>query len=148
MLSMFNVAVSICMYLTATAGAIAGFRIFQRWNRGDDIEQAAVLWLTGLLVAPGIILIVQRFIISGSLSQNTNGVAGSGDYSAKIAAQSLAYETFWAALVAGIVVAIVGLINVLQKFQRGDDDLYEYMAKWAGSIVFLFSFGYIISLIL
>ena len=86
--------------------------------------------------------------MNGSFSQNTNGVNGTGDFTAKTAAQSLAFETFWAALVAGIVVAILGLINVLQKFQRGDDDLYEYMAKWAGSIVFLFSFGYIISLIL
>lgn len=148
MLDMFNVAVSICMYLTATAAVIAGFRIFQRWNRGDDVEQAAVLWLTGLLIAPGIILLIQRFILSGSFSENNNGVAGSGDFIAKTAAQSLAYETFWAALVSGIVVAIVGLINVLQKFQRGDDDLYEFMVKWAGSVVFLFSFGYIISLIL
>jgi hypothetical protein len=148
MLGLFNVAVSICMWLTATAAVIAGFRLFQRWNRGDDIEQAAVLWLTGLLVAPGVILLVKRFIVSGSFSQNTNGINGSGDYVAAGAAQALAYETFWAALVAGLVVALVGLISILQKFQRGDDDLYEYMAKWAGSIVFLFSFGYVISLIL
>ena len=50
MLSMFNVAVSICMYLTATASVIAGFRIFQRWNRGDDVRTGGCImadWFAG-----------------------------------------------------------------------------------------------------
>ena len=44
--------------------------------------------------------------------------------------------------------AIIGLIRVFQKFQRGDDDLYQFMFKWFGSLAFLFLMSSIISAML
>lgn len=60
----------------------------------------------------------------------------------------MAIEGNRAALLLGIVVAIIGLIRVFQKFRRGDDDLYEFMFKWFGSLAFLFLMSSIISAML
>jgi uncharacterized membrane protein len=135
---------SISLWLSAFAAVVAGFRIYQRWNKGDDIEQSVIIWMTGIAACGGAIALVDRFIMSGALSSSFGG----SDYLAQQYTAGLAIESARAALWLGVIVAIIGLIRVYQKFQRGDEDIYEFMLKWFGSLVFLFLMGSLISAML
>ena len=44
---------SIGLWLCALAAVIAGFRIYQNWNRGGDVEGPLVLWLTSIAFCGG-----------------------------------------------------------------------------------------------
>lgn len=135
---------SISLWLCAFAAVVAGFRIYQNWNRGDDVEGPVVRWLTSIACCGGMVYGVDRFILSGAFSSSFGG----SDYLAQQYTQSMAIEGSRAALLLGIVVAIIGLIRVFQKFRRGDDDLYEFMFRWFGSLAFLFLMSSIISAML
>ncbi|MCY7358447.1 MAG: DUF4134 family protein [Rudanella sp.] len=135
---------SIGLWLCAFAAVVAGYRLYQQWNRGEDVEGPLVLWLTSLAFCGGVVFLVDRFILSGAFSSSFGG----SDYLAQQYTQSLAVEGSRAALLLGIVVAIIGLIRIFQKFRRGDDDLYEFMFKWFGSLAFLFLMSSIISAML
>ena len=103
-----------------------------------------VLWLTSIAFCGGAAYAVDRFILSGAFSSSFGG----SDYLAQQYTQSMAIEGNRAALLLGVVMAIIGLIRVFQKFRRGDDDLYEFMFKWFGSLAFLFLMSSIISAML
>lgn len=135
---------SIGLWLCALAAVIAGFRIYRNWNRGEDVEGPLVLWLTSIAFCGGAAYAVDRFILSGAFSSSFGG----SDYLAQQYTQSMAIEGNRAALLLGVVMAIIGLIRVFQKFRRGDDDLYEFMFKWFGSLAFLFLMSSIISAML
>ena len=119
-----------CQYLAMFASLIAGCRIFQRWNRGEDIESGLINWFFGLLFVPFIILAVRSVIVSHGWSDTE-----SPDYTMGYVVGDTA-----AVIVAmGIIVAVVGLIRIYIKFQNGDDDIPLFFLKWLGSLVFLFS---------
>lgn len=135
---------SIGLWLCAFGAIVAGFRIYQQWNRGEEIEGPVMLWLTGIAFCGGMVFLVDRFILSGAFSSSFGG----SDYLAQTYTQSIAVESSRAALLLGIVMAIIGLIRVFQKFRRGDDDLYDFLFKWFGSLAFLFLMSTIISAML
>ena len=135
---------SIGLWLCAFAAVVAGYRIYQQWNRGEDVEGLLVIWLTSIAFCGGVVYLVDRFILSGTFSSSFGG----SDYLAQQYTQSIAVESSRAALLLGVVMAIIGLIRVFQKFQRGDDDLYQFMFKWFGSLAFLFLMSSIISAML
>lgn len=140
----YGLVKSIGMWLCALAAIVAGYRIYHQWNRGEDVEGPLVLWLTSISFCGGVVFLVDRFILSGAFSSSFGG----SDYMAQIYTQSMVVESSRAALLLGIVVTIIGLIRVFQKFRRGDDDLYDFMFKWFGSLAFLFLMSSIISAML
>ena len=140
----YGLVKSIGLWLCAFAAIVAGYRIYQQWNRGEDVEGPLVLWLTSIAFCGGVVFLVDRFILSGAFSSSFGG----SDYMAQIYTQSMVVESSRAALLLGIVVAIIGLIRIFQKFRRGDDDLYDFMFKWFGSLAFLFLMSSIISAML
>lgn len=127
-----------CLLLAATASVIAGFRIYQRWNRGDDVETSLLTWLGGLGFVGLADHAIKSIIFDGAYTAFS---AGSGARLLSNGALGLCY-------VIGVIVAILGLINIVNKFRAGEDDIYPYMLKWAGSLLFLFSMGAVISAML
>lgn len=137
--SFYAIARNTCLSLAAAAAVIAGLRLFQKWNRGEEVEGMIFIWLIGILFAGGIVVMVDNFIVGGAYVFFT-GISGT--------AEGLSIELYQASLLLGIVITIVGIIKIYRKFQNGEDDIYEYMLKWFGSLLFLFSMGYLISAIL
>ena len=137
--SFYAIARNTCLSLTAAAAVIAGLRLFQKWNRGEEVEGMIFIWLIGILFAGGIVVMVDNFIVGGAYVFFT-GISGT--------AEGLSIELYQASLLLGIVITIVGIIKIYRKFQNGEEDIYEYMLKWFGSLLFLFSMGYLISSIL
>ncbi|MBB3841881.1 hypothetical protein FHS57_005910 [Runella defluvii] len=137
--SFYAIARNTCLSLAAAAAVIAGLRLFQKWNRGEEVEGMIFIWLIGILFAGGIVVMVDNFIVGGAYVFFT-GISGT--------AEGLSIELYQASLLLGIVITIVGIIKIYRKFQNGEEDIYEYMLKWFGSLVFLFSMGYLISAIL
>lgn len=137
--SFYIMARNTCLSLTAAAAVIAGLRLFQKWNRGEEVEGMIFIWLIGILFAGGIVAMVDNFIVGGAYVFFT-GISGT--------AEGLSIELYQASLLLGIVITIVGIIKIYRKFQNGEEDIYEYMLKWFGSLLFLFSMGYLISAIL
>ena len=137
--SFYAIARNTCLSLAAAAAVIAGLRLFQKWNRGEEVEGMIFIWLIGILFAGGIVAMVDNFIVGGAYVFFT-GISGT--------AEGLSIELYQASLLLGIVITIVGIIKIYRKFQNGEEDIYEYMLKWFGSMVFLFSMGYLISAIL
>jgi hypothetical protein len=137
--SFYAIARNTCLSLAAAAAVIAGLRLFQKWNRGEEVEGMIFIWLIGILFAGGIVAMVDNFIVGGAYVFFT-GISGT--------AEGLSIELYQASLLLGIVITIVGVIKIYRKFQNGEEDIYEYMLKWFGSLLFLFSMGYLISAIL
>ena len=137
--SFYTIARNTCLSLAAAAAVIAGLRLFQKWNRGEEVEGMIFIWLIGILFAGGIVAMVDNFIVGGAYVFFT-GISGT--------AEGLSIELYQASLLLGIVITIVGIIKIYRKFQNGEEDIYEYMLKWFGSLLFLFSMGYLISAIL
>jgi hypothetical protein len=137
--SFYAIARNTCLSLAAAAAVIAGLRLFQKWNRGEEVEGMIFIWLIGILFAGGIVVMVDNFIVGGAYVFFT-GISGT--------AEGLSIELYQASLLLGIVITIVGIIKIYRKFQNGEEDIYEYMLKWFGSLLFLFSMGYLISAIL
>lgn len=137
--SFYAIARNTCLSLAAAAAVIAGLRLFQKWNRGEEVEGMIFIWLIGILFAGGIVVMVDNFIVGGAYVFFT-GISGT--------AEGLSIELYHASLLLGIVITAVGIIKIYRKFQNGEEDLYEYMLKWFGSLLFLFSMGYLISAIL
>jgi hypothetical protein len=137
--SFYAIARNTCLSLVAAAAVIAGLRLFQKWNRGEEVEGMIFIWLIGILFAGGIVVMVDNFIVGGAYVFFT-GISGT--------AEGLSIEIYQASLLLGIVITIVGVIKIYRKFQNGEEDIYEYMLKWFGSLLFLFSMGYLISAIL
>lgn len=137
--SFYAIARNTCLSLAAAAAVIAGLRLFQKWNRGEEVEGMIFIWLIGILFAGGIVVMVDNFIVGGAYVFFT-GISGT--------AEGLSIELYQASLLFGIGITIVGVIKIYRKFQNGEEDIYEYMLKWFGSLLFLFSMGYLISAIL
>jgi len=132
----------IALSIIAVSGLIVGMRIYQGMQRGEDFEASAIRWLVGLAGASALVYAVESFIYNDSGSWASSGSAP------HFLALSYAAEAHQAALYLGLAMAIFCLIRVYSKIQKGDNDIYEYMLKWFGSLMFLFMMGWIIDSIL
>ncbi len=132
----------VSLSLIAVAGLIAGIRIYQGMQKGDDFEGPAIRWLGGLVGASALIYAVEAFIYTDGA-----GWASAGT-SPHFVAVAYASEAHQAALYIGMALAIIGLVRVYRKFRDGEEDIYEFMLKWFGSLMFLFMMGWIIDSIL
>jgi hypothetical protein len=128
--------------LIAVAGLISGIRIYQGMQRGDDFEGPALRWLGGLVGASALVYAVEAFLYTDGA-----GWASAGT-SPHFVAVAYASEAHQAVLYIGLMLGILGLIRVYRKFRDGDEDIYEFMLKWFGSIMFLFMMGWIIDTLL
>ena len=43
--SFYAIARNTCLSLAAAAAVIAGLRLFQKWNRGEEVEGMIFIWL-------------------------------------------------------------------------------------------------------
>ncbi len=132
----------ITLTIIAVSGLVAGMRIYQGMQRGEDFEAPAIRWAVGLAGASALVYAVESFIYNDSGSWASSGSAP------HFLALSYAAESHQAALYLGLAMAVFGLIRVYGKFQKGDNDIYEFMLKWFGSLMFLFMMGWIIDSIL
>ena len=96
--SFYAIARNTCLSLVAAAAVIAGLRLFQKWNRGEEVEGMIFIWLIGILFAGGIVVMVDNFIVGGAYVFFT-GISGT--------AEGLSIEIYQASLLLGIVITIV-----------------------------------------
>lgn len=126
--------------LIAVCSLIAGMRIYQSVQRGDEFEAPAIRW--GL----GLVLTVVFFYAVDALIYNSSDISNAG--AIHFTGFTYAGEAYQAAMVFGLVIAITGIYKVYRKFRDGDDDVYDFMLKWFGSLMFLFMMGWIIDTVL
>ncbi|WP_177194250.1 DUF4134 family protein [Dyadobacter sp. SG02] len=126
--------------LIAVCSLIAGMRIYQSVQRGDEFEAPAIRWGLGLVLTVVFFYAVDTFIYNSSDISNAGAIHFTGF--------TYAGEAYQAAMVFGLVIAITGIFKVYRKFRDGDDDVYDFMLKWFGSLMFLFMMGWIIDTVL
>ncbi|KAA6439920.1 DUF4134 domain-containing protein [Dyadobacter flavalbus] len=132
----------IALTIIAVAGLIAGLRIFQNMQKGEEFEGPIIRWGAGLVGASALVYAVEAFIYTDSAGWASSGTAP------HLVAISYGAEAHQAALYLGILFSIIGLIRIYKKVRDGDDDVYDYGLKWFGSLMFLFMMGWIIDSIL
>lgn len=124
--------------IIAIAGLIAGMRIYQGMQKGEEFEGPAIRWVGGLVGAAALIYAVEAFIYTDSAGWASTGSAP------HLVAISYGAEAYQAALYLGLLFAIFGLVRIYKKVRDGDDDVYDFGLKWFGSLMFLFMMGWII----
>ena len=136
--SFYTTTKAVCLLLAATASVVAGFRIFARWNRGDDVEAPLYAWLAGGVSAALLTQMVDSFILGGAYEGS----------SFEWEAGKLSNGVYTLCVALGCLVAVIGLFQIYNKSLNGDDDLIPFLWKWGASLIFLFLFGEIISALL
>jgi hypothetical protein len=126
--------------LIAVCSLIAGMRIYQSVQRGEEFEAPAIRWGLGLVLTVVFFYAVDTFIYNSTNISNAGAVHFSGF--------TYASEAYQGAMLFGLVIAITGIFKVYRKFRDGDDDVYDFMLKWFGSLMFLFMMGWIIDTVL
>lgn len=121
----------------AMAAIASGFRIYQKWNRGEAVIPLIFTWVAGMVIAVGLNEMIYSLVLMGDAV----------NYSPVGAATSFAKDMHSAAIVVGVVVAIIAVIHIYYKYTSGDD-VTELVYRWVASLFFLFSFGLIIESIL
>lgn len=119
------------------AAVASGFRIYQKWGRGEAVIPLIFTWIGGMALA----VIMNHMIYGLVLAGNA------GDYNPISTGRMMAKETHTAAITIGLIVAIVAVINIYHKSTTGDD-VTELVYRWVGSLFFLFTLGLIIESIL
>jgi Domain of unknown function (DUF4134) len=125
------------IYASALAAIIAGFNIFQKWNRGEDVRALIYGWLYGIVISNSIVWAVSNFIVNGAI-MGKNPTAFTKD---------LGLQVYSATLIIGLIIAIIGIIDIYRKYTEGEE-ITALIFKWISSIIFLFFFGNIISAML
>lgn len=124
---------TVVIYACGAAGVVAGFRIFAKWNRGEEVTTLIFSWLVGLLSVGVIVYAIRTYILGGGLQ---GGLAIGWGW-------QLSLEIYEFAMLAGIVVSIVSIIRIYQKYTSGED-VVPLLYQWTGSLIFLSLMGYII----
>jgi hypothetical protein len=135
--SLYTTLKSTCLFSSAIAGVYGGFKIYQKWNRGELVLPLIIAWIFGLCLVNMVIFLVDSFIASGSY-RNITPSAG---------AKEIAIESYQVALVVGVIISIFSVVKIYQKYNDGED-VYDLMYKWLGALFFLFFFGYVIESLL
>ena len=117
----------------AAAAVVAGFKIYARWNRGEEVTAAIFSWLVGMLSVGVLVYAIRTYILGGGiLGGMAIGWAG-----------LLNYEIYEFAIIAGVIVSIVSLIRIYTKYTDGED-IVPMVYQWIGSLLFLSVMGMII----
>ncbi len=134
---LYSIARTVALYATALAAVVAGFKIYHKWNRGEPVIPLIFTWVLSIIIAVGLLQMIGTFIYGGAI------------YASNLAPSTvlLAQEAHSAAIVVGVVVAIVAVIHIYYRYNSGDD-VTELVYRWVGSIFFLFSFGLIIEMLM
>ncbi len=132
----------IALTIIAVAALIAGMKIYQGMQKGEEFEGPAIRWAGGLVGASALVYAIEVFIYTDSAGWSSSGSAP------HLVAISYGSEAYQAALYLGILFAIFGLVRIYKKVRDGDEDVYDYGLKWFGSLMFLFMMGWIIDSIL
>jgi hypothetical protein len=125
------------IYASALAAIIAGFNIYQKWNRGEDVRALIFGWLYGIIIANSIVWAVSTFIVTGAIMGKSPSAF----------TKDLGLQVYSATLIIGLIIAIIGIIDIYRKYTEGDE-ITALIFKWIGSIIFLFFFGNVISAML
>ncbi len=135
--TLYQLVKNTALFATAAAGVVGGFKIYQKWGRGEEILPLILAWLFGLGMVQVIFWAVGYYIVGGSY-KGVNSATG---------AESVAIEAHNAALVVGVGISIFSIVKIYQKYINGEE-VIELLYKWLGALIFLFFFGYLIEAIL
>lgn len=124
-------------YGTAIAAIVAGFKIYTKWNRGEPVIGLIFTWVINMIIAATLMIMIWSLILS-------KGVSG---YDFIPSAMQMAKEMHSAAIVMGVCIAIIGVIDIYRRHNSGDD-VTELVYRWVASLFFLFTFGLIIEAII
>lgn len=130
---LFGMVQSTVVFATAAAGVIGGFKIYQKWNRGEEIIPLVIAWIFGLGMVQVLLWAITYYIVNGNYTS----------VNPKTGAESVAIESHNAALVVGVAIALFSVVKIYQKYANGED-ITELIFKWLGALVFLFVFGFLI----
>lgn len=134
-MDLYGTIYNACIALSAAASVVGGYKVYSRWNTGEDVMPALSAWLLGLVAA--LILLWAP----GALIMPDNAVTTT--YAPATVIGWLAQEVYEVCLIVGVIMAIVGSFRIYKQFNAGED-IHEPIMKWVGSIFFLFFFGYVI----
>ena len=136
MITLYNTIRDVFIYATAIAAILAGFNIYQKFNRGEAVQPLIIGWLYGITLSNLFIWGVGYFIKDGNLANNPVGLAN-----------DLGKQIYQACLILGVMISVLALISIYRKYTEGEE-VTTLIFQWVGSIIFLFSFGTIISAML
>lgn len=135
--TLYQLVKNTALFATAAAGVVGGFKIYQKWGRGEEVIPLILAWLFGLGFVQVIFWAVGYYIVGGAYK----GVSPS------VGAESVAIEAHNGALVIGVGISIFSVVKIYQKY-IGGEDVIDLLYKWLGALIFLFFFGYLIEAIL
>lgn len=118
------------------AGLASGYRIFQAFNRGEDVTTDIIRWVGTLFIGYGIYSLAAYILFSSKF----DGVA----YMDASVFAEYGNDVWIYGIYIGGVITIIGLIKLYKKFLNGDEDLYDFCLRWFGSVIFLFSVGWVV----
>jgi Domain of unknown function (DUF4134) len=140
MITLYNTIRDVFIYATAIAAILAGFNIYQKFSRGEAVQPLIIGWLFGITVSNLLFWAVDYFILGNRLQNNAfvNPVSLAND---------LSKQVYQACLILGVIISVLALITIYRKYTEGEE-VTTLVFQWIGSIIFLFSFGTIISAML
>ncbi|WP_028523244.1 DUF4134 family protein [Runella limosa] len=123
----------IAYWACAAAGVVAGFKIYMRWNRGEQITHQLFSWIVSLSSVGAIVYAVETYIYGSGL-QGGLAIGWAG---------LLATELYEVVMLFGLVVSIVSVIRIYTKYTEGED-IVPLIYQWVGSLLFLGMLGLIV----
>jgi hypothetical protein len=131
------------LYGAAIAALIAGYRIFHKFNRGQDVENDLWIWFGGMIV-----VVIAAQLINDWIYTPGGGAMGNDGSGFSSKARGLAVELVYVIQVLGFLVGLVGCLQLYAKWQNGEDNLSGLALRWLGSMMFLFLISVIVSAIM
>ncbi len=132
--SLLNHLQTVIVCACGAAAVIAGFRIYSKWNRGEEVIHLILSWVTGMLSVGVMIFAIRTYILGGGLHAGLAlGWAG-----------QLNQEVYEYAMLGGVVVSIFSMLRIYNRYSGGED-VVPLIYQWVGSMLFLSVMGYIIS---
>ncbi len=134
--SFYGMTRTACLWIAVLAAVLGGFKIYQKWHRGEPVIPLLLGWVFGMTVALIAIELVDFYLVGGYYTGQTVDKAARG----------LSIQAHQAALVVGVILSLFSVVTLYQKFNEGED-VFHLLYKWLGSLIFLFLFGYLIEAI-
>lgn len=138
MTTLYNTIRDVFIYGTAIAAIIAGFNIYQKWSRGEAVQPLIIGWLYGITLSNLLFWAIDYFIVGNRLGNSLMVTPLAND---------LSRQVYQACLILGVMISILALITIYRKYTEGEE-ITTLIFQWVSSIIFLFSFGTIISAML
>lgn len=134
---LYTLVKSTCLYISAAASVIGAFKIYQKWNRGENVFPLILAWVFGTGLVTIIFYMIDIYIVQGGY-KSVNPASG---------AQEFALEIFETTTIIGVAISIFSIISIYKKYNDGED-VYDLIVKWVGSLLFLFFSAYLIEFLL